>query len=197
MAKFSLFHVFCCRFSPHATSWPAGRSSPSRFLPISLSFLVFAMQLQCVHVAAKIHSLFHLPSPSPLQIRQYSYHDVVCVSEVEDVLDITNVQIYVINSARVLFLQEYLHERQRQPPLQMRDLRPRIIQPLPLLLPRVPRGCQGRGRRVRSLTLLREKEAERAQSTVPARALAWGAAAIADDFFCVFIQPVGVGHVLT
>ena len=141
------------------------------------------MQLQCAHVAAKIHSLFHLPSPSLLQIRQYSYHDVIRISEVEDVLDITNVQIYVINSARVLFLHEYLHERQRQPPLQMRDLRPRIIQPLPLLLPRVPRGRQGRGRRVQSLTLLREKEAERAQRTVAARALARGAAAIADDFF--------------
>ena len=85
------------------------------FVPIPLSFLVFAMQLQCAHVAAKIHSLFHLPSPSPLQIRQYSYHDVIRVSEVEDVLDITNVQIYIINSARVLFLHEYLHERQRQP----------------------------------------------------------------------------------
>jgi len=45
--------------------------------------------------------------------------------------------------------------------------------------------------------LLREKEAERAQRTVVARALARGAAAIADDFFCVFIQPVGAGHVLT
>ena len=64
------------------------------------------MQLQCAHVAAKIHSLFHLTSSSPLQIWQYSYHDVVRVSEVEDVLDITGVQTYVINSARVLFLNE-------------------------------------------------------------------------------------------
>ncbi|VVB01781.1 unnamed protein product [Arabis nemorensis] len=66
---------------------------------------MFCLYCQNAAFCFYCRSSLHIDHPV-LQIRRSSYHDVVRVSEIETVLDIRGIQTYVINSARVLFLNE-------------------------------------------------------------------------------------------
>ncbi|KAI5083101.1 hypothetical protein GOP47_0002844 [Adiantum capillus-veneris] len=97
------------QYTSHAPPWLLHLLKTSFFMPCSRHADSNKSEcnqycLDCMGPALCPSCLGHHKDHHIIQIRRSSYHDVVRVSEIQRVLDLNGIQSYIINSARVIFI---------------------------------------------------------------------------------------------
>lgn len=96
-------------YTSHAPPWLLHLLKTSFFMPCTLHADSNKSECNQYCLDCMGHALCPSCLPSHkdhhvIQIRRSSYHDVVRVSEIQRVLDLNGIQSYIINSARVIFI---------------------------------------------------------------------------------------------
>ncbi|MCO5600329.1 hypothetical protein L7F22_054439 [Adiantum nelumboides] len=97
------------QYTSHAPPWLLHLLKTSFFMPCSIHADTNKSEcnqycLDCMGPALCPSCLVRHKDHHVIQIRRSSYHDVVRVSEIQRALDLNGIQSYIINSARVIFI---------------------------------------------------------------------------------------------